>query len=464
MDIILIIILASILIATLSILYLNIKSNIKKEDENKADEIANLNAEIIKLKDSLNTTINTSLSSMSSSFNNLSTGVTKDMTAALTKVDEKVAAFNSQVENLNESQKGINKILAGVKKYGTLAEFSLGSLIKDLLPSSQYLSNVKMKEETSENVEFAIKLQEGVLVPVDSHFPVERFKAIQDAHQEDDKKAIADARTKLAKAFKEKAKSINEKYIVPPKTTDFAIVYAPTESLFLELANYQDPNTKELLSQELMKKYKVTVMGPNNLSGYLQSLHMGFQTLKVQKHATEIYDHLKTISTRFTKHFDGIVNLRKKLEEAMTAVDKFGTDARSIKRTLENKKDPEQIEKAIETYKNLYNATDITEIGEMIDQGVRFCFVNLPNSQIELIEPLGDGSPIQNFLDKNPKGGQHHICFEVKDIHEAKIEMEEKGATVLNEPRIGAHGTPIIFIHPKDSDGVLIELMETPKS
>ena len=349
MDIILIIILVSILAATLFILYLNIKSNTKKEDENKADEIANLNAEIIKLKDSLNITINTSLSSMSSSFNNLSTGVTKDMTAALTKVDEKVAAFNSQVENLNESQKGINKILAGVKKYGTLAEFSLGSLIKDLLPSSQYLSNVKMKEETSENVEFAIKLQEGVLVPVDSHFPVERFKAIQDAHQEDDKKAIADARTKLAKAFKEKAKSINEKYIVPPKTTDFAIVYAPTESLFLELANYQDPNTKELLSQELMKKYKVTIMGPNNLSGYLQSLHMGFQTLKVQKHATEIYDHLKTISTRFTKHFDGIVNLRKKLEEAMTAVDKFGTDARSIKRTLENIKDPEQIEKAIET-------------------------------------------------------------------------------------------------------------------
>ena len=350
MDTILIIILALILIATSAILYLNIKSNIKKEDENQeSEEIANLNAEIVKLKDSLNTTINTSLSSMSSSFNNLSTGVTKDMTAALTKVDEKVAAFNSQVENLNESQKGLNKILAGVKKYGTLAEFSLGSLIKDLLPSSQYLSNVKMKEETSENVEFAIKLQEGVLVPVDSHFPVERFKAIQDAHQEDDKKAIADARTKLAKAFKEKAKSVNEKYIVPPKTTDFAIVYAPTESLFLEIANYQDPNTKELLSQELMKKYKVTIMGPNNLSGYLQSLHMGFQTLKVQKHATEIYDHLKTISTRFTKHFDGIVNLRKKLEEAMTAVDKFGTDARSIKRTLENIKDPEQIEKAIET-------------------------------------------------------------------------------------------------------------------
>lgn len=121
------------------------------------------------------------------------------------------------------------------------------------------------------------------------------------------------------------------------------------------------------------------------------------------------------------------------------------------------------IEKAIDTYQNLYNVTDISKIGEMPDQGVRFCFVNLPNSQIELIEPLGDDSPIQNFLDKNPKGGQHHICFEVKDIHEAKKEMEDKGATVLNEPRIGAHGTPIIFIHPKNSDGVLIELMETPR-
>tara|TARA_B100000214_G_scaffold268427_1_gene199124 strand:- start:4530 stop:4940 length:411 start_codon:yes stop_codon:yes gene_type:complete len=121
------------------------------------------------------------------------------------------------------------------------------------------------------------------------------------------------------------------------------------------------------------------------------------------------------------------------------------------------------IEKAINTYQNLYNISNISEIGEMPDQGVRFCFVNLPNSQIELIEPLDEKSPIQNFLNKNPKGGQHHICFEVKDIHEAKKEMEKKGATVLNEPRIGAHGTPIIFIHPKDSDGVLIELMESPK-
>ena len=312
--------------------------------KNKAEPIDNTN-EINNLKENINNSLNT----MSASFNSLSKDVTRDMTQTLTSVNEKVSAFNTQVENLNKSQEGITKILAGVKKYGTLAEFSLASLLKDLLPASQFIANVKMKEDTSENIEFAIKLQGGVLVPVDSHFPLEKFKAIDDAYQSDDKKAAADARTKLARAFKDKAKSVNEKYIFPPKTTDFAIVYAPTESLFSELSSYQDPSTKELLTQELMKKYKVVILGPNTLSAYLQSLHMGFQTLKVQKHATEIYDHLKTISTRFSKHFDNVLVLRKKLEEAMSVVDSFGKDARSITRTLENIKDPEQVEIAAKT-------------------------------------------------------------------------------------------------------------------
>lgn len=121
------------------------------------------------------------------------------------------------------------------------------------------------------------------------------------------------------------------------------------------------------------------------------------------------------------------------------------------------------IPEAIETYRTLYGATDITEPFDMPEQGVKVCFVNLPNSQIELIEPLNEQSPIHNFIEKNPKGGQHHVCFEVEDIHVAKQEMENRGATVLGEPRIGAHGTLIIFVHPKNSNGVLIELMETPR-
>jgi DNA recombination protein RmuC len=183
MDGILLTLLVFLLIGILGLLYLNLRHKPKDESENReAEEIANLKTEITSLKDTLNTTINTSLGSMSTSFTALSTGVTKDMTEALTKVDEKVANFNSQVELLNKSQEGITKILAGVKKYGTLAEFSLDALIKDLLPASQFQTNVKMKEDTGENVEFAIRLQGDVLVPVDSHFPVEKFKAITDAY------------------------------------------------------------------------------------------------------------------------------------------------------------------------------------------------------------------------------------------------------------------------------------------
>jgi methylmalonyl-CoA/ethylmalonyl-CoA epimerase len=123
------------------------------------------------------------------------------------------------------------------------------------------------------------------------------------------------------------------------------------------------------------------------------------------------------------------------------------------------------IEAAKATYRDLYGvpASAITETKELPAQGVKFAFVNVDNSQIELIEPLGADSPITGFLEKNPKGGQHHVCFEVANIYEARDEMIVRGAKVLNEPRIGAHGTPIIFIHPKDSNGVLIELMETPK-
>ena len=348
MESLLIILVGVLILISLVILYFQLKTK-PKQEENPTEKIQE---EINSLRNSLNESFGSMSKDMAkdvtASFGSMTKEIAKDMTGALTKVDENVAAFNTQVENLNKSQEGITKVLAGVKKYGTLAEFSLDALIKDLLPASQYMTNVKMKEDTGENVEFAIKLQDGVLVPVDSHFPVEKFKAIDDAYQADDKKAAADARTKLARAFKDKAKSVNDKYIIPPKSTDFAIVYAPTESLFSELTSYQDLATKELLTQEIMKKYKVVILGPNTLSAYLQSLHMGFQTLKVQKHATEIYDHLKTISTRFSKHFDGIVNLRKKLEEAMSAVDKFGTDARSITRTLENIKDPGQIEIAAE--------------------------------------------------------------------------------------------------------------------
>ncbi|MDT9598212.1 methylmalonyl-CoA epimerase [Sphingosinicella rhizophila] len=121
------------------------------------------------------------------------------------------------------------------------------------------------------------------------------------------------------------------------------------------------------------------------------------------------------------------------------------------------------IEKSLAIYRDLLGATKIHEAFDLPPQGVRVCFVDLPNSQIELIEPLGEASPLHNFLAKNPAGGQHHVCFEVPDIHAAAADMGAKGAKILGEPRIGAHGTPVIFVHPKDMGGVLVELMESPR-
>ena len=219
-------------------------------------------------KDELSSLKNT----FSQSFGSMSKEIAKDMTGALTKVDEKVSVFNQQVSELNKSQDNFSRILSGVKSYGTLAEFGLGALLKDLLPSSQYIANAKMKEDTSETVEFAIKLQD-VMLPIDSHWPVEKYKAIDDAYNANDKDAQAEARKDLASAFRLKAKTVNAKYIAPPKSTDFAIVYVPTEGLFSELSSYRDPKTKELLLQELRTKYKVTISGPNTLSALLQSYY-----------------------------------------------------------------------------------------------------------------------------------------------------------------------------------------------
>ncbi|OYU70306.1 MAG: methylmalonyl-CoA epimerase [Alphaproteobacteria bacterium PA2] len=123
------------------------------------------------------------------------------------------------------------------------------------------------------------------------------------------------------------------------------------------------------------------------------------------------------------------------------------------------------IEESVKLYRDVLGATSIGEKFSMPEQGVWVCFVNLPNSQIELIEPFGDDSPIHNFLAKNSSGGQHHVCFEVDDLVAARDDLRAKGATILGtgEPRIGAHGVPIIFVHPKNMGGVLVELMETPK-
>jgi len=121
------------------------------------------------------------------------------------------------------------------------------------------------------------------------------------------------------------------------------------------------------------------------------------------------------------------------------------------------------IEASIALYRALLGATTVHAPFDLPAQGVKVCFIDTPNTQIELIEPLDEKSPIAAFIAKNPAGGQHHVCFEVPDIHVAIADLTTKGARVLGEPRIGAHGTLIVFVHPKDMGGTLVELMETPR-
>lgn len=123
------------------------------------------------------------------------------------------------------------------------------------------------------------------------------------------------------------------------------------------------------------------------------------------------------------------------------------------------------IEATVAMYERLFGARVSKPAFDLPAQGVRVAFIDVANSQLELIEPLGEESPIHGFLRKNPGGGQHHVCFEVADIVAARDAMRARGATVLGsgEPRLGAHGVPVIFVHPRDAGGVLIELMATPE-
>ncbi len=119
---------------------------------------------------------------------------------------------------------------------------------------------------------------------------------------------------------------------------------------------------------------------------------------------------------------------------------------------------------SIAFWRDVMGASRIHDSFDMPEQGVKVCFVNTPNTQIELIEPLGPDSPIAGFIAKNPAGGQHHLCFEVPDIAAARAAFEGQGKRILGPTRIGAHGTPIFFLHPRDMGGVLTEIMETPKA
>jgi DNA recombination protein RmuC len=255
-------------------------------------------------------------------------------------------AFKLVSERLEQVQKGLGemqslasgvgdlkKVLLNVKTKGVLGEGQLGAILDQILTPAQYDKNVKTKEKSSDHVEFAVKIPSKddsgsfLWLPIDAKFPTEDYMSLIDAYEKGDISEI-ETYTKSLKAKIERfAKDISAKYIDPPNTTDFAIMFLPFEGLFAEVLRIPG------LFEKIQREYKITITGPTTISAFLSSLQMGFRTLAIQKRSSEVWKVLGEVKTAFTKFGDTLDAVRDRLEKAVTTVD----DARKKSKTLQGK-------------------------------------------------------------------------------------------------------------------------------
>jgi len=233
-----------------------------------------------------------------------------------------------EMKNLAADAKSLKNALTNVKERGTYGEVRLEKLLSDILAPSQYEMNVEISD--NKRVEFAIKLPGNgdvpLLLPIDSKFPIEDYNRLIDA---EDKAAIDEARKSLTQKIRVFAKDIFDKYITPPKTTDFALMFLPTEGLYAEVV--QNP----ALFEELRDKYKVTVVGATTLSAFLASLQMGFKTLAIEQRSQEVWDTLRAVKSEFIKFGDMLDKAHKQIQTADKTLEEIvGRRTRAINRTL----------------------------------------------------------------------------------------------------------------------------------
>ena len=240
-----------------------------------------------------------------------------------------------EMQNLAQGVGDLKKIFTNVKARGTWGEIELGNILEEYMTPDQYLKSAKTKPNATEFVEFAIKLpgkgdDESVLLPVDSKFPVEDYKRLVDSEELGDVDAINDARKSLENSIKLFAKDIHDKYIETPYTTDFGIMFLPTESLYCEVLK----NTA--LIETLSQKYRVVVSGPTTFVALLNSLQMGFRTLAIEKRSSEVWSLLGTVKSEFEKFGDLLDKTNKKLQEIGNTMAKASTKTRVIQRKLKD--------------------------------------------------------------------------------------------------------------------------------
>ena len=240
-----------------------------------------------------------------------------------------------EMQNLAQGVGDLKKIFTNVKARGTWGEIELGNILEEYMTPDQYIKSAKTKPNATEFVEFAIKLPgkgdgESVLLPVDSKFPVEDYKRLVDSEELGDIDAITDARKSLDNSIKLFAKDIHDKYIETPYTTDFGIMFLPTESLYCEVLK----NTA--LIETLSQKYRVVVSGPTTFVALLNSLQMGFRTLAIEKRSSEVWSLLGTVKSEFEKFGDLLDKTNKKLQEIGNTMAKASTKTRVIQRKLKD--------------------------------------------------------------------------------------------------------------------------------
>ncbi|MCJ7615858.1 MAG: DNA recombination protein RmuC [Desulfobacterales bacterium] len=284
-----------------------------------------------------------------------------DNTAKLEKmretVDEKLQStlekrlgesFKQVSERLEQVYKGLGemrtlatgvgdlkKVLTNVKSKGVWGEIQLGNILEQILTPEQYDTNVITKKDSNERVEFAIRLpghgldkEKVVWLPIDSKFPQEDYQQLVEAQEAADKELADRCMNNLEARIKREAREIKEKYIDPPNTTDFGIMFLPVEGLYAEVLR------RPGLSDTLQRDHRIIITGPTTLSALLNSLHMGFRTLAIEKRSSEVWEVLGIIKTEFGKFGDVLAKTKKKLQEASNTIDDAERKTRTIERKL----------------------------------------------------------------------------------------------------------------------------------
>lgn len=255
----------------------------------------------------------------------------KTISTQLTQVYQGLGEMKTLANGVGD----LKKVMEGVKTRGIYGEVQLGNIISDTLSSDQYCENIATKKGSNDRVEFAVKMPgkdetAQVFLPIDSKFPVENYQRLVAAYEQGNKTEILKYQKALAIDVKEQAKKISTKYIDPPHTTEFAMMFLPTESLYAEILRIPG------LDDEIRQKFHITIASPSTLPVILSGLLMGFRTLAIEKRSSEVWQILGAVKSQFGKFGDLLEATKKKLQESANKIDAAATTSRAIERKLKN--------------------------------------------------------------------------------------------------------------------------------